>query len=204
MDLQITQQISCSFRGDVWLDIHRSVQYSEADCYRDRFPNYAQIMLQWNFTFFNSWFKMLWLCYCIILRVAGDVHKQLWAAWHNSFQDIEIKHEAAFILSPARDASFTHTDPCAASMQKAAITEGLWVGQTQVCHWDFNQPRSYHRCLVFASLPPSLQPYNVACNTCTRFKLSCRNPKALLANNFFGGIPDSPLHFRAQVVSPFS
>lgn len=36
-------------------------------CYRDRFPNYAQIMSQWNFTFFNSWFKMLWLCYCIIL-----------------------------------------------------------------------------------------------------------------------------------------
>lgn len=71
---------------------------------------------------------MLWLCYCIILRVAGDAHKRLWAAWHNSFQDIEIKQEAAFILSPARDASFTHTDPCAASMQKAGITEGMWVG----------------------------------------------------------------------------
>lgn len=24
-------------------------------------------------------------------------------------------------------------------MQKAGITEGMWVGQAQVCHWDFNQ-----------------------------------------------------------------
>lgn len=68
------------------------------------------------FTFFMfstyCWKAMIMLLYNLLSsgwRGTGWVRKRLRAAWHNAFQSIWIKRDAAFAVSLSRHASFTHT-----------------------------------------------------------------------------------------------